>query len=114
MRRWVSLHLVVLVLAALAAGQVGAAPASRSAYLVEATTSVARERVLQAERARGTSIGRVFRRVMPGFATRLTTADARRLRRDPGVVRVVRDRSVRVVSNTPPVDVPGAVGARPD
>lgn len=101
MRRWVSLHLVVLVLAALAAGQVGAAPASRSAYLVEATTSVARERVLQAERARGTSIGRVFRRVMPGFATRLTTADARRLRRDPGVVRVVRDRSVRVVSNTP-------------
>ncbi len=100
MRRWASLHLIVLVTAALAVGQAGAAPAPRSAYLVETTTSVALGRIVQAERAHGTPIGRVFRRVMPGFATRLTTADARRLHRDPGVVRVVRDRSARVVSNT--------------
>jgi hypothetical protein len=70
------------------------APA-RTGYIVETTTPLMREVIIRGECRRGTPVYRVYRRSLSGFAARLTSTDLRRLRRRAGVVRVVRDSSLR-------------------
>lgn len=79
----------------------GAAPAyGKPVYIVQGASVAATQGLLRQERRRGTRIVHRYRHVLSGFAAALGPRDVVRLRRSPGVVRVMRDVSRLSIQDT--------------